>query len=75
MQVKNFKEEDMAKAFVKTAQGCSAVGHGSKGAYVGVKTTPVEAIAVGIASACKTLDLKVDLGFEWIPGLTWGQCH
>ena len=75
MKVKGFKTDEEAKDFSKTAVGCSAVGHGSKGAYVGLRTVPVDAIDSGITSAVKYLDLNVDLGFEWIPGLTWAQCH
>jgi hypothetical protein len=75
MKVKLFDNEEEAKAFTKQEQGCSAVGHGSKGAYVGLKTVPVEAIEKGIQAACQELYLRVSLGFEWIPGSTWGQCH
>lgn len=75
MKVKVFETEEAAKVFSKEHQGCSAVGHGSKGYYVGLKTAPVEAIEHGINQACKKLNLGVQLGFEWIPGLTWGQCH
>lgn len=73
MKVKSFATEDEAKAF--KADTCSAVGHGSKGFYVGLKTQPVQCIAEGIAWACQELKLKVDLGFEWIPGVSWAQCH
>ena len=73
LNVKTFKTEEEAKA--ATEEGCSAIGHGTKGPYVGYKTQPVECIADAIKDACKELKLKVDLGFEWIPGLTWGQCH
>lgn len=75
MQVRLFNTEEEAKVFANNNQGCSAVGHGSKGPYVGEKTTPVEAIEQGIKQACTNLSLNVELGFEWIPGLTWGQCH
>lgn len=75
MQVKVFNSEDEAKLFVSENAGCSAIGHGSKGSYVGLKTTPIEAIAYGINRACNELHLNVELGFEWIPGSTWGQCH
>lgn len=73
MDVKSFASEDEANAAITA--GCSAIGHGSKGAYLGFKTQPVECIAHGIAQACEELSLRVDLGFEWIPGLSWGQCH
>ena len=75
MKVKVFSTEDEAKAFSKTTEGSSAIGHGSKGYYVGLKTVPVEAIASGIKQACQDMQLHVDLGFEWIPGTTWAQCH
>ena len=75
MKVKLFDNEEEAKDFAKREQGCSAIGHGSKGAYAGLKTVPVEAIEKGIQAACQELDLRVTLGFEWIPGSTWGQCH
>jgi hypothetical protein len=75
MDVRLFKTEEEAKEFSKMNEGSSAIGHGSKGPYVGTKTTPVVAIEHGIKTACNKLNLAVDLGFEWIPGLTWGQCH
>lgn len=73
LNVVPFKTEEEAK--MAMIEGCSAIGHGTKGPYVGFKTQPVECIAAAIKDACKELKLKVDLGFEWIPGLTWGQCH
>lgn len=53
----------------------SAVGHGSKGEYIGHPTAVIYAIKDGIAAACDEIKLRVELGFEWIPGLSWGQCH
>jgi DNA polymerase family A len=73
LKIKTFSSDAEAKAAI--IQGCSAVGHGSKGSYIGYETAPVECIRESIASACKELELNVELGFEWIPGLTWGQCH
>jgi DNA polymerase I-like protein with 3'-5' exonuclease and polymerase domains len=73
MQVKGFATEDEAKAAL--CEGSSAIGHGSKGPYVGFKTQPVECIDIGIKQAVKELGLRVELGFEWIPGSSWGQCH
>lgn len=75
MKVKGFDTEEAAKTFAKENTGCSAVGHGKKGPYVGLKTAPVECIEAGIKRACQNLKLRVDLGFEYIPGLSWGQCH
>ena len=73
LKVKVFGSEQEAKDSL--VEGCSAIGHGSKGPYVGFKTQPVECIAQGIKKACTELKLRVDLGFEWIPGKSWGQCH
>ena len=76
MQIESFgDDEEKAKAFAKSTAGASAVGHGDKGFYVGVKTTPVECIDIGITKAVEYLKLRVDLGFEWIPGKNWGGCH
>lgn len=73
MQVKSFSSEEEAKAAL--TKGCSAIGHGSKGPYVGFRTKPVDCIDYGIKTASEELGLRVELGFEWIPGLSWGQCH
>lgn len=75
LKIKSFESEEEAKEFVKLNPGCSAIGHGSKGAYVGLKTLPVDCIEKGIKQACNELKLRVDLGFEYIPGANWGQCH
>ena len=73
LKVTAYSSEDEARAAL--VAGCSAIGHGKKGSYVGFKTKPIKCIAEGIETACKELNLRVDLGFEWIPGLSWGQCH
>jgi hypothetical protein len=73
LSVKSFSSDVEAKAAMQ--EGCSAIGHGSKGAYLGFKTLPVACIAEGIKRSGEELKLRVDLGFEWIPGLNWGQCH
>ena len=73
MKIKSFATEDEAKEAI--VQGCSAVGHGAKGYYLGYKTAPIECIESGINRAAEELKLRVSLGFEWIPGKSWGQCH
>ena len=45
------------------------------GYYVARKTAPIESIETGIKTACKELKLNVELGFEYILGLSWSQCH
>lgn len=73
MSIKVFEDEDSAKNFKEDL--CSAVGHGVKGPYVGLATEPVFSIDSGIKEACAHLKTRVPMGFEWIPGKSWGQCH
>jgi len=75
IRARNLADDKQAAEFASSTPGASAIGHGSKGAYVGIKTAPVEAIADGIKQAVEKLSLNVDLGFEWIPGTDWRQCH
>jgi hypothetical protein len=73
--VGGFADEKSAKEASKEFEGVSAVGHGTKCYYFGEKTTPIEAIERAIQGVCQQFKMNVDLGFEWIPGKTWGQCH
>jgi hypothetical protein len=73
LSVKLFATEEEAKAFRVDTSG--AIGHSTKGYYVTQRTSPVECIAEGIEKASKELELRVELGFEYITGLHWGQCH
>ena len=73
MKIKNFSSDDEAKAAME--DGCSAIGHGSKGSYLGYKTPVIDCIDLGIKEACKELETRTQMGFEWIPGANWAQCH
>jgi hypothetical protein len=73
LSVKVFKTEEEAREFRSDPSG--AIGHSSKGYYVTQRTLPVECIAEGIDRASKELGLRVPLGFEYITGNNWGQCH
>lgn len=73
LSVKSFETEEEAKAFRTDTSG--AIGHSAKGYYVTQRTLPVECIAAGIEQAAKELELIVPLGFEYITGRNWGQCH
>lgn len=73
MQIQNFNSDDEAKA--AALDGCSAIGHGSKGSYLGYKTPVIDCIDLGIKEACKELETRTQMGFEWIPGANWAQCH
>lgn len=71
--VKVFKDDAEAKENLKP--GCSAIGHGSKGPYVGYKTLPIVCIEEGIKKAQKFLNIRTEMGIEWILGLNWAMCH
>lgn len=73
MKINLYPDEETAKANRTDKSG--AIGHGSKGYYVTHRTEPVEAIAAGIAAAATEMKLNVDLGFEYIAGANWAQCH
>ena len=73
MNIKNFVSDEEAQANMQ--DGCSAVGHGSRGVYLGYKTPVVDCIDSGIKEACKELQTRTQMGFEWIPGSNWAQCH
>ena len=73
MDVKVYPTEEEAKAARTDSSG--AIGHGSKGYYTTGRTAPIECIAAGIKTATQELKLRVELGFEYISGSNWGQCH
>jgi hypothetical protein len=73
LEVKGFATEE--EAIAAKVEGCSAIGHGAKGPYLAYRTKPVNCIAEGIETATKELKLRVELGFEYIVGRSWGQCH
>lgn len=73
LNIRVFKDDEEAKQNLE--KGCSAIGHSSKGSYLGYETSPVKAISEGIKKACVRLKTRVDMGFEWVPGKSWGQCH
>ena len=73
LDIKLFENEEQAEA-AKVA-GCSGIGHGSKGVYLGYKTEVIEYIEQGIKEASESLKLRVPIGYEWIPGGSWAQCH
>lgn len=75
LEVIPFDTEDEAKEFLVDKEGYSAIGHGKKGYYVSPPTNPVECIGDGIEKAVQELAMKTELGFEWIAGSSWAQCH
>lgn len=73
LKIKNFKDDEEAKANME--EGCSAIGHGSKGSYLAYRTVPIEGIEYAIEKASELLKIRVKMGFEYIAGKHWGQCH
>lgn len=73
MNIKNFPDDEAAKAAMQP--GCSAIGHGSKGVYMAFETEPTKCITEAIAQANVDMKLRVQIGHEWVTGLSWGMCH
>jgi len=73
LKIKNFKDDEEAKQNLQA--GCSAIGHGTKGSYVGYRTKIIEVIENSVKVATKALNIRVEMGFEWGAGLTWAQTH
>jgi hypothetical protein len=76
---KVFNTQDEADDFVKnwdSTQGqISAVGHSDKGYYVALPNAVSKGISEAIEKTEKLLKINVPLGFEWIAGKNWYQCH
>lgn len=74
-----FKTEEEAKKFVEewdtTLGQISAIGHSSKGYYVSLPNPVSKGIDKAIKKTEKLLNINVPLGFEWITGKNWLQCH
>lgn len=74
-----FEQEDEAKEFVKkwdSVKGqLSAIGHSDKGYYITLPNDVSNGIQDAITETEKLLKLNVNLGFEWITGKNWFQCH
>lgn len=76
---KIFDTEDMAEDFVKnwdkSAGQISTVGHSNKGYYVSLPNPVSIGIEKAIRKTEELLKIQVPLGFEWITGKNWYQCH
>jgi hypothetical protein len=76
---KVFGTQEDADNFVKgwdvTNGQISAVGHSDKGYYVALPNQVSKGISKAIVKTEKMLKIKVPLGFEWIAGKNWYQCH
>lgn len=74
-----FKTEDEAKDFIKkwdNSKGqLSTIGHSDKGYYITLPNVVSEGINNAIKKTEQILKINVSLGFEWVTGKHWGQCH
>ena len=74
-----FTTEEEAKEFSKkwdkTKGDLSAIGHSEKGYYIAYPNIVSKGVQDAIEKTELLLDIKVPLGFEWIPGKNWKQCH
>lgn len=72
-----FESKELAKEFIKNYSGkeqLSAIGHG-KVWYVCPPNDVSRAIEHGIKETESLLKLNVNLGYEWIVGRNWHECH
>lgn len=76
---KTFKTEEEAEEFVKNWDNekgqLSAIGHSEKGYYISLPNVVSKGISSAILKTEKLLNINVPLGFEWITGRNWAQCH
>lgn len=72
-----FETEEKAKEFVSNWKGegqLSAIGHGRVW-YVCPPNVVSLAIEHGIKKTEELLKLNVSLGYEWVVGRNWYECH
>lgn len=75
---KVFSSEDEAKDFVKdwTGEQLGAIVDGNNGKFViALPNVVSKAVSEAINMAVKEVNLKVDLGMEWVVHKNWYGCH
>lgn len=72
-----FETKDGAKAFVESWEGeqLSAIGEGKKGYFVCLPNVVSRAITTSMREVEEKLKLNVEMGFEYMLGKTWYDCH
>lgn len=74
-----FETEEEAKNFTKnwdTNLGqLSAIGHSDKGYYIALPNAVSKGVENAFSKTEELLKINVSLGFEWIVGRTWYDCH
>lgn len=76
---KVFETEEEAKNFTKnwdTSLGqLSAIGHSDKGYYIALPNVVSKGVEDAFLKTEELLKINVSLGFEWVVGRTWKDCH
>lgn len=74
---KIFDTEEEAKEFAKNWEGeqISAIGHSSKGYYICLPNVISKATTESMREIEKILNINVPMGFEFMLGRTWYDCH
>lgn len=76
---KVFATEEEAKNFTKnwdTSLGqLSAIGHSGKGYYIALPNVVSKGVEAAFLKTEELLKTNVSLGFEWVVGRTWKDCH
>lgn len=74
-----FATEEQAKNFIKnwdTSLGqLSAIGHSDKGYYIALPNVVSKGVEAAFLKTEELLKTNVSLGFEWVVGRTWFDCH
>lgn len=74
-----FATEEEAKNFIKnwdTSLGqLSAIGHSDKGYYIALPNVVSKGVEAAFLKTEELLKTNVSLGFEWVVGRTWFDCH
>lgn len=77
LNFKTFKTEEEAKDFVKGWEGeqLSGILRGKEEYYICLPNDLSKIVSKSIRKAEKFLNIKVPMGFEWLVGRNWSQCH
>jgi len=77
LKFKKFKTKEEGEAFIANWKGrqLSALGSSKKGFYVALPSIISEALEDSIEEVSRDLKVKVPMGFEYMVGNNWFECH
>ena len=74
-----FETKEEARTFIENwdvSKGqLSAIGHSSKGYYISLPNDVSKGVEDAVKKTEELLKINVPLGFEWVVGRTWYDCH